>query len=165
MVLCKVMNNNEDEVSNILSAKLSIKFNGVEIEAMKVVTRIEFTRFVLLNLNSDSINSLYENVQAICAASQARDVHQLDNAVQKYQPQLIDDNVIQVKDHFICNFIDRYNDFIKWIHFVFQEHLATLKSNLLEKNLSRLIEPFSRVEIAHIAKLIDLPEEEIEVRL
>ena len=62
MVLCKVMNNNEDEVSNILSAKLSIKFNGVEIEAMKVVTRIELTRFVLLNLNSDSINSLYENV-------------------------------------------------------------------------------------------------------
>ena len=56
------MNNNEDEVSNILSAKLSIKFNGVEIEAMKVVTRIELTRFVLLNLNSDSINSLYENV-------------------------------------------------------------------------------------------------------
>jgi len=112
MVLCKVMNNNEDEVSNILSAKLSIKFNGVEIEAMK----------------------------AICAASQARDVHQLDNAVQKYQPQLIDDNVIQ-------------------------EHLATLKSNLLEKNLSRLIEPFSRVEIAHIAKLIDLPEEEIERKL
>merc|ERR1712142_1285062 len=32
MVLCKVMNNNEDEVSNILSAKLSIKFSGVEIE-------------------------------------------------------------------------------------------------------------------------------------
>lgn len=40
MVLCKVMNNNEDEVSNILSAKLSIKFSGVEIEAMKVLTPI-----------------------------------------------------------------------------------------------------------------------------
>jgi len=79
-------------------------------------------------------------MKAICAASQARDVHQLDNAVQKYQPQLADDQVIQ-------------------------EHLATLKSNLLEKNLSRLIEPFSRVEISHIAKLIDLPEHEIEVKL
>ena len=31
------MSNNEDDVSNILSAKLSIKFNGVEIEAMKVL--------------------------------------------------------------------------------------------------------------------------------
>ena len=37
MVLCKIMSNNEDEVSNILSAKLSIKFSGVEIEAMKVI--------------------------------------------------------------------------------------------------------------------------------
>ena len=36
MVLCKIMSNNEDEVSNILSAKLSIKFSGVEIDAMKV---------------------------------------------------------------------------------------------------------------------------------
>ena len=84
------MNNNEDEVSNILSAKLSIKFSGVEIEAMKVVTPIGSKKVYRLW----SIN--YQNIQAICAASQARDVHQLDNAVQKYQPQLIDDNVIQV---------------------------------------------------------------------
>ena len=40
MVLCKVMNNNEDEVSNILSAKLSIKFSGVEIDAMKVCSTL-----------------------------------------------------------------------------------------------------------------------------
>ena len=46
MVLCKVMNNNEDEVSNILSAKLSIKFSGVEIEAMKVGFRNKKMRFL-----------------------------------------------------------------------------------------------------------------------
>jgi len=42
--------------------------------------------------------------------------------------------------------------------------LETLKSNLLEKNLKRLIEPYSRVEIAQISKLIELPEPEIEVK-
>ena len=88
------MNNNEDEVSNILSAKLSIKFSGVEIEAMKVVT--PFGSKKIHYLQSINYRPNYKNVQAICAASQARDVHQLDNAVQKYQPQLIDDNVIQV---------------------------------------------------------------------
>jgi len=112
MILCKIMNNSEDEVPNLLSAKLAVKYKGTEIDAMK----------------------------EICTASQNRDVHQLESAVQKYHPQLCDDNVIQ-------------------------EHLETLKSNLLEKNLKRLIEPYSRVEIVQIAKLIELPEPEIERKL
>jgi len=112
MILCKIMNNNEDEVQNLLSAKLAVKYKGTEIDAMK----------------------------EICNASQNRDVHQLEAAVQKYHPQLCDDTVIQ-------------------------EHLETLKSNLLEKNLKRLIEPYSRVEIVQIAKLIELPEQDIERKL
>lgn len=112
MILCKVMNNNEDEVQNLLAAKLAVKYKGTEIDAMK----------------------------EICSASQNRDVHQLEAAVQKYHPQLCDDTVIQ-------------------------EHLETLKSNLLEKNLKRLIEPYSRVEIVQIAKLIELPEQDIERKL
>jgi len=112
MILCKIMNNSEDEVANLLSAKLAIKYKGVEIEAMK----------------------------EICTASQNRDVHQLEAAIQKYHPQLCEDTVIQ-------------------------EHLETLKSNLLEKNLNRLIEPYSRVEISKIASLIGLPEASVERKL
>merc|ERR1712134_94585 len=61
-------------------------------------------------------------------------------AIQKYHPQLCEDTFIQ-------------------------EHLETLKTNLLEKNLNRLIEPYSRVEISKIASLIGLPEASVERKL
>ncbi len=40
---------------------------------------------------------------------------------------------------------------------VVQTHVSELYDDLLQKNLALLVEPFSRVEIAHVAALINLP--------
>ncbi|GCB64714.1 hypothetical protein scyTo_0007578 [Scyliorhinus torazame] len=44
-------------------------------------------------------------------------------------------------------------------------HLAKLYDNLLEQNLIRVIEPFSRVQIEHIASIIKLSKGDVERKL
>lgn len=49
--------------------------------------------------------------------------------------------------------------------FIVKSHLEVLYEDLLEKNLCKIIEPFSVVEISHVANLINLPIDLVEQKL
>ena len=45
---------------------------------------------------------------------------------------------------------------------IVRNHLSALYDSLLQQNLLRVIEPYSRIELAHIAKLVHQPVREVE---
>lgn len=48
---------------------------------------------------------------------------------------------------------------------VIRNHLSSLEGSLLEKNLLKILQPYSRVELARIAQLINLPVKDVETRI
>lgn len=51
------------------------------------------------------------------------------------------------------------------VDMLIKHHLHTLQEQLLESNLIRIIEPYSCVEIEHVATLIDMPLSIVERKL
>ncbi|KAJ3115437.1 26S proteasome regulatory subunit rpn6 [Phlyctochytrium bullatum] len=79
-------------------------------------------------------------LKAVATAHQNRSLLEFEQAMNTFREELRNDPII--------NF-----------------HLDSLYDNLLEQNLLRIIEPFSRVEIAHVAELIKLPTPQVEQKL
>ena len=73
-------------------------------------------------------------------AYKRRSLKDLEKTLEEYKDQLFKDDLIKL-------------------------HLNDLSERLLEANLCRIIEPYSRVEIAHVANLINLPIRRVETKL
>ncbi|XP_064492978.1 26S proteasome non-ATPase regulatory subunit 11 [Pseudopipra pipra] len=81
-----------------------------------------------------------EALKCVAQASKNRSLADFEKALTDFKVELRDDPIINT-------------------------HLAKLYDNLLEQNLIRVIEPFSRVQIEHISSLIKLSKAEVERKL
>ncbi|SAM07051.1 hypothetical protein [Absidia glauca] len=81
-----------------------------------------------------------EAMKAIATAHQNRNLQEFESALARYTQEFNNDPIIRTQ-------------------------LAALYDTLLEQNLVRIIEPFSRVEIAHIADMVKLPAPQVEQKL
>jgi len=79
-------------------------------------------------------------MRAIADAGKKRDISIFNETLAKFSEELNSDEVVQ-------------------------NHLKTLYDNLLEQNLVRIIEPYSRVQIEHVAETISLPYDIVEKKL
>jgi 26S proteasome regulatory subunit N6 len=78
-------------------------------------------------------------ILAVAKALEARSLTEFEGVLGKYQAQLQDP--------------------------VLMHHLTALNETLLEQNLLRIVEPFSRVEVTHVAHLIKLPLDRVQTKL
>lgn len=79
-------------------------------------------------------------MKAVAEAYGKRSLKDFEEALKSYKDQLEEDPIVH-------------------------RHLSALYDTLLEQNLCRLIEPFSRVEISHVSELIGLSTDAVENKL
>ncbi|KAI8808045.1 hypothetical protein BJ742DRAFT_756981 [Cladochytrium replicatum] len=107
---------------------------------------------IMLNLAED-VNSIVngklalkyagreiEAMIAVAKAHENRSLLEFEQALTKFKDELGNDRIVR-------------------------SHLNALYDTLLEQNLLRIIEPYSRVEITHVAELVKLPTSQVEAKL
>ncbi|KAK1960773.1 PCI domain-containing protein [Colletotrichum eremochloae] len=123
-------------------------------ESVKATAALQYMLLCKIMLNlADDVNNLMtskqaqkyasknlEAMKAIARAHSNRSLEEYEQALQSYREQL-------GSDAFIRN------------------HLRRLYDAMLEQNLIKVIEPFSRVEINHIAKMVGLDTQQVERKL
>lgn len=130
-------------------------FEGYDqINSNKGITALKYMLLSKVMMNApDDVNALMsvklalkysgrdvEAMKAVAQASKKRSLADFQQALKDYKIELSDDPMVH-------------------------SHLDTLYDNLLEQNLIRLLEPFSNVQIEHIAQLINLPQDKVEKKL
>ncbi|KAI9576389.1 26S proteasome non-ATPase regulatory subunit 11 [Glossina fuscipes] len=127
-------------------------FDGVD--NIRALTALKYMLLCKIMLGqSDDVNQIVsgklavtfsgrdiEAMKAIAEASHKRSLADFQNALKEYSKELAEDAIVKA-------------------------HLGTLYDTMLEQNLCRIIEPYARVQVSHVAECIVLPMPQVEKKL
>ncbi|KAF2244955.1 PCI-domain-containing protein [Trematosphaeria pertusa] len=123
-------------------------------EAQKATSALQYMLLCKIMLNlGDDVTSLMTSKHAIKYAGKSLDAMKAvarahtNRSLEEYETALTDYRQELGSDRFITS------------------HLRRLYDNMLEQNLIKVIEPFSRVEIDHVAKMVGLDTVQVERKL
>lgn len=123
-------------------------------EPVKATSALQYMLLCKIMLNqNDDVNNLMTSKHALRYAGKNLDAMKAvarahsNRSLEEYERALSDYRFELGRDRFIAN------------------HLRRLYDNMLEQNLIKVIEPFSRVEIEHIAKMVGLDTQQVERKL
>lgn len=79
-------------------------------------------------------------MKSVAKALEVRSLHEFQNSLMEFAHELTGDIIVN-------------------------RHIQALYDTMLEQHLIRIIEPFSKVELSHVAELIGLPEDKVTAKL
>jgi 26S proteasome regulatory subunit N6 len=97
----------------------------------------------------------------IASKYQGNEVEAMKAVANAYQNRSLKDFEAALVKFKNGTFVVSYNVELGMDAFI-RSHFNALYDTLMEQNLLRIIEPYTRVEIAHVAKLIQLPTAQVE---
>ncbi|XP_055372496.1 26S proteasome non-ATPase regulatory subunit 11 [Condylostylus longicornis] len=124
------------------------------VESGRALTALKYMLLCKIMLgHSDEVNQIISGkmaitysgrdidaMKAVAEASHKRSLADFQNALKDYRKELEEDPIVKA-------------------------HLGTLYDTMLEQNLCRIIEPYSRVQVEHVAASIKLPMPQVEKKL
>lgn len=128
-------------------------YSGQE-ETEKAISNLKYMLLTKIMLNAtDDVASIMTGKQAIKYAG--RDLEAMKAVARAHSNRSLQEFEQALATYRTELFLD---PFIK-------QHFSQLYDQLLEQNIIRVIEPFSRVEIDHVAKLVQLPRDQVQGKL
>ena len=138
MLLCKIMLNLSSDVTQILTSKIALKYTS---PSSSIAAGLQKE-----SASSGSGSAVIDPAKSLEAMKAIASAH-ADRSLDSYERTLTTYRSVLFADPFI------------------KSHLFRLYDSMLEQNLIKVIEPFSRVEISHIASMVGLDVGQVERKL